>query len=636
MSCEHDVVIDDIKAGYSVLVDALPGSGKTTVACSIVKTLAGSSMLITYNRSLADTTRAILQPYDCEVYTYHGLASKLSGTMVHDDTMLATMLRSTWKKCTLAIELLIIDEAQDIRPLYMQLVKRFVAEICPSRIQMLVLGDPKQLLYGFYDTSSADIRFLTMVDQLFEREWKRRSLTVSWRSTRSIAAVVNNLLPTRKMLSREVDGPPVVLFVCDIADHAPILVANLVTQSTYTYDDTMVLLPSVNTWSPATDIVDMLSRANVPVYVVRSGNVADSSSRETERTRKGRVRIHTYHASKGLESPFVIIVNNRGLDALTENATYVALTRAKQELVIIQHFSHITRAELDMLAANTPGKHLRIVIYQDPVSAIIPRAIREFRTVAATEVFSFMDIVHLETMLRLITTEIIRESLFDDDELQSYLDTTIVSFDDDLTFVNVGNICGGTSLLMAEYAKTGSIVRRYTRHHPKLSLLYTASHALLQTNTLQALTMMALYQDACASGYVDRLYDIKQYTFTDTVHVHDRSTALSDAVDLNMKWHVTGRTKYEKTFVQTYFTACNKVECVHVIYKPSIGKEDILTACLLVALSDHLRTCRLVNTYTGQIMRIQCTDAALFVRMALTIQSATEAMCDAAFIRTWT
>ena len=102
-----------------------------------------------------------------------------------------------------------------------------------------------------------------------------------------------------------------------------------------------------------------------------------------------------------------------------------------------------------------------------------------------------------------------------------------------------------------------------------------------------------------------------------------------------MQWHVTGKKKHEKTCVHTYMTACNKQECIHVIYKPSIGKEDILTACLMMVLSE-LELCRLVNTFSGQVLTVRCVNPSIFIQLALTTASHTTlVMDDIGFIQHW-
>ena len=124
--------------------------------------------ILTYNRSLKDDCQARIKKLhlqqNCQCYTIHGLVSKCSGSPCHNDDALLDILQC-WDDPTkprpkqLFLDLVMIDEAQDLRPSFFKAIKHILlAGNKPhgrKSIQMCVVGDPKQLLYDF-DTYGED------------------------------------------------------------------------------------------------------------------------------------------------------------------------------------------------------------------------------------------------------------------------------------------------------------------------------------------------------------------------------------------------------------------------------------------------------------------------------------------------
>ena len=145
-------VLDFVKEGYDVLVDACIGSGKTTVlqeACRVLK-LAGKKVLyLTYNRRLLEEARKRIDPNDADVHTYHSFA----GTMLNMAGVPATSEREVISKFNQHLkrvykyDVIVVDEYQDIsEELKDMLCKLCVMSntnygFCP---QFLVVGDKDQ------------------------------------------------------------------------------------------------------------------------------------------------------------------------------------------------------------------------------------------------------------------------------------------------------------------------------------------------------------------------------------------------------------------------------------------------------------------------------------------------------------
>jgi superfamily II DNA or RNA helicase len=193
----------------SVVIQAAPGSGKTFFflnACLesciprfYVKERTADhqtnpnwctpkTIIVSYNKALKDETTKKLAALQEEykqmcpdlfesvgVLTYHGLISHYSKQIVSNDLDMRTVLfgmrsgelevrHSKWDE----VELLLLDESQDMRLDYCQLVLFLIKERFVSRdLRIALVGDERQLLYSMYAVNYADARFLSMAPQYF-------------------------------------------------------------------------------------------------------------------------------------------------------------------------------------------------------------------------------------------------------------------------------------------------------------------------------------------------------------------------------------------------------------------------------------------------------------------------------------
>jgi hypothetical protein len=252
--------------------------------------------------------------------------------------------------------LLIVDEVQDMRPNLSRFLRILLNNVCKDTkpLRILLLGDPRQLLYHFYRQNRADARFLTHGEQLYrsinERTWVNCNLTRSFRSTFSIATVLNSLLKDHDMVPRDESiCAPVELYIGDIrSDTSPNIVRILGTDRE---SSVLVLCPSTNSASPARTVVSTMISAGIVVNVIRSGNLSDPPMVCSEQETKKQISVQTFCSSKGLESPVVIVLCDRtSLFDSMENATYVAITRATRRLIIIVDGRYTSRESLSTLA----------------------------------------------------------------------------------------------------------------------------------------------------------------------------------------------------------------------------------------------------------------------------------------------
>ena len=339
-------------ATHNVLVDAVPGSGKSTTIVEIVNAYQTKAIVVTFNRFLCDSTNLKL-PLTAKAFTYHGLLGHLTDEIVSDDHAFATILSqvtneqfTTWEYQD--ADMLIIDEVQDIRPQYWIFLRKLLSTF-QQPIKVLLVGDVDQLLYDFYNVQdNADPRFIKFASQLLRnhstRSLKKLPINTSFRLTKPIAAFINKMF--QKSIHVVKNGPPVDIFVTEMLTDGPCLIASKIQEvinSGVPLNEIMVLTKSCNERSVARHIVKQLVKYNIPVRVIRTGKLGKHKSFGSDELRNA-VTVCTYHAAKGIEAETVFVVRENLLQ-LTR-ADFVAFTRAKSKFVLFLSNIKTTKRQL--------------------------------------------------------------------------------------------------------------------------------------------------------------------------------------------------------------------------------------------------------------------------------------------------
>ena len=348
---EQVAIVTASQDGNNVIVDAVAGSGKTTTVLFLAATLSDRQILVvTYNSKLKQETRErCARLRNVEVHSYHslGLAYYTRPDPCRDDTGLLRIINQRLPlKTKSKPSIIVLDETQDMTPLYYAFIKKAIADLNPG-VQILVLGDTLQCIYDF-PQKGADRRFLTLADQVFASPnlWVRRTLRTSYRITEPMAWYINErMLGYPRMVSvkpsripvRYVTGDPfhsVPNYLCD--EIRLMLVTGVVEP-----DDIFVLAPSIrgtNELNPIKILENLLVKAAVPCYAPMSDDEALKDD-----VLKGKVVFSSFHQSKGLERKVVIVASFStsyyfvARDAPREycpNVLYVAATRAKEALYL--------------------------------------------------------------------------------------------------------------------------------------------------------------------------------------------------------------------------------------------------------------------------------------------------------------
>ncbi len=203
LSEEQAFVIQHIKNGENAIVNAVAGSGKSTTVLSIATSVKSlKTIQFTYNSMLRHEIKEkteTLEIKNLDVHTYHSMAVKYYHSSAYTDTGIRYILANKLeprihipKK-----DIVVIDEAQDMTPLYFQLVVKFTMDM-NHPFQLVVLGD---FMQGLYEFKGADTRFLTLAHKIWEQHPSLKSkvfhlcsLNTSYRITNQMSVFINDVL----------------------------------------------------------------------------------------------------------------------------------------------------------------------------------------------------------------------------------------------------------------------------------------------------------------------------------------------------------------------------------------------------------------------------------------------------------
>lgn len=337
-------IIQAFQNGYNIKADSVAGSGKTTTLlwlCLVAKRdFNANCLLLTYNKTLQLEIQSKLQAYNldsnCAVYTYHGLASKLFKQSVHTDIALRACLNYPINPALTIPGIILIDEVQDMNEDYCRLVNKILAQ---GKILVLV-GDHRQSINEY---AGADPKYLIEYSQYFNtgRPWKELALRTSYRLTPSTARFVNrHILNDDLIIGGNISNPAPL----------PIYQYNVYTlkqsiermAAKYGPDEVAILTPSTkNVGNPRSPLGRLMnSKSTVLLTVIDEFTAPESIA--------GKVVITSYNSFKGRERKCIFVINfdesyfdfyarDWGRDVkMVPNIIYVAATRAREQLIIVQ------------------------------------------------------------------------------------------------------------------------------------------------------------------------------------------------------------------------------------------------------------------------------------------------------------
>ena len=449
---EQLVIINQVKHGNNVVVDACAGSGKSTTILSAASFMPDKRfLLITYNKSLRKEIKekvTELGLVNIVVHTYHSLSVATYNPDAHVDKVMRLLVQNDTPPMIelTPFDIIVLDEVQDMTFLYFRLVAKYIKDI-GEKVQIMILGDYMQ---GLYEFKGADIRFLTMAPDLWRGfrflaspdTFVPCQLKTSYRITNQMADFVNEVMIGEKRLYACREGDPVVYVrrqVHELERMVVTTIRDLIDNHGAMPADFFILGGSVKGPNSAIRrIENALVNANIPCHVPMMEN-ADNIDEEVI---KGKIVFSSFHTSKGRQRPYVFVVGfdhsyfkviARTLDPLTcPNTLYVATTRASKRLYLL---------ETAEWSSDRPCKFLRMSHKEMQAKPYIdfrgiPRAAFEKEDessssimkkgpnhVSPTDLTKFISESVLEEITQTLDSIFVKESLVDSTEI--HLPTTI-------------------------------------------------------------------------------------------------------------------------------------------------------------------------------------------------------------------
>lgn len=370
-SHEQKEVIRNLKK-YNVVCDSVAGSGKTTTILHIAKIFKIKTiLLLTYNAKLKFETRERVNDLkftNIEIHSYHSFCVKYYDRKTFNDNKIKQILDEN-KKCLsdFKYDMIIIDEVQDMTPLYYELVCKIFYDNNNDNPRICITGDKYQSIYDF---NYADERFIILANQLFnfnQRNWKELKLSTSFRLTKENADFINNcIINENRILTIKSNGFKPRYIICNTFIKSK---ENVYTKHKYFYsnsedlttynevlyyldlgykpEDIFILAPSVKgSSSPIRELSNKITilRKDIDVFIP----VGDDEKIDADLL-KNKLIFSSFHQSKGLERKVVIVFGidssyfeyfkQNYVDTICPNEIYVALTRSLERLTIFHNSS---------------------------------------------------------------------------------------------------------------------------------------------------------------------------------------------------------------------------------------------------------------------------------------------------------
>lgn len=339
----------------NIMCDSVAGSGKTTTILGILSTYSTDKCLIlTYNARLKMDTRNKLDKYNLTNGTaesFHSFCyNNINKSIITDDTLYEYFNKNPLDKLELNLDYdrIIIDEVQDMKPLYYELVCKIITSNKNPPL-IFIIGDIYQSIYGY---ELADERYLKYADRLFnfnKYPWLKLTLSTSYRITDTIANLLNNQFNMNRNINtvKHSEFKPRYLicntFIENKYDKKHEIDLRILDEVKYYLnlgykpEDIFIIANSVKSKSAVKELINLLKKEGIKTYIAEKEVNKDMA--------KDKIICLTYHKSKGLERKVSIVygcdnyffeLHNNIINTICPNELYVALTRSTERLTLVQ------------------------------------------------------------------------------------------------------------------------------------------------------------------------------------------------------------------------------------------------------------------------------------------------------------
>lgn len=358
-SIEQQNISDAITENYNVIVNAVAGSGKTLTALTIASNNPTKNiLLLTYSKNLKDDTKKRAYKQDInnlQCHTFHSFCfNKYSCPGMTDDIIIESLSKfdeSLNKNPSFDYNIIIIDEAQDLKPLYYNLINLIISHcVNQESLRLCVMGDVKQTINKY---NGADNRFLLFSDKLFpvKGSWKTLPLSTSYRFSRAMVNFLNKcVLKSDTMQPNPCKEKPSIkprYIFCDAFSESPVkeLTSHYLVKFDYTYNDIFIIAPSLHSeLSPVKTFANILAiKYNLPIFMP-----SNDTDKIDSKLSQNKIVFATFHQLKGLERKCGIVFGfdnsyfhyyNTDCDkTVCPDEIYTGLTRISERITLIHHY----------------------------------------------------------------------------------------------------------------------------------------------------------------------------------------------------------------------------------------------------------------------------------------------------------
>ena len=379
LSNEQQLILEQVRTDSNIEVDAVAGTGKTTLVLNIAKDQPSKNMLqITYNKSLKFEVREkVIQDKveNLTIHTYHSLAVKYYSPTSHVDNEIKKIVDNNTPPLIKIpkYDTIFIDEAQDMTLLYFSFMVKFIKDM-NEPVQLVILGDYMQ---GLYEFKGSDTRFLTLSEEIWKshpclktKKFKRCTMKMSYRITNQMSNFINDVMIGHERMNACRDDVNVQYIRNSMYNIERIVLAeiNKLFEKGVKPDEIFILGPSVKgERSNIRKLENMLVERGVPCHVPML-----ESSDIDQRVIEGKIVFCTNHSAKGRQRKYVFVVGfdhsyfkyyARNLPRdVCPNTIYVACTRASHGLYLLEsntkkedrpfpflHKNHVQMKQLDYI-----------------------------------------------------------------------------------------------------------------------------------------------------------------------------------------------------------------------------------------------------------------------------------------------
>jgi len=633
ISDEQQTVINLLHEN-NVIVNSVPGSGKTTCALYIAKQFQFKKvLLVTYSRKLRiETKEKVIKNgiKNMEVHSYHSFCVNYYHKRCKQDSDIEYCLlkKKMVPSNPFYFDIIIFDETQDVTPLYYIVACKIFQDNIhenKNKVKVCIFGDEKQ---SIFDYKNADGRFITYGDQLYDFNnisFSKCKLSTSFRLTREISDFINKcMLKEDRIISTKISGKKPKYNICDVYGNTPMNeLIYIIEVLKIEYKDIFILAPSLkSTGTPVRRLENRIKNKygnKIPIFVPTSDeSILDSDIIEN------KLVFSTFHQAKGLERKVTLVFNfdssyfeffkTDRCPYVCPNELYVSNSRSTEILILFHHFK---KNYLPFLDRNYLEIYSDIEISRDIEIEETSKFYKKKNT-AITELIRHTRDEIFDECIKFLTITTVRD-------IQEKIDIDLRIYQQDSTVELVDDITGTAIPAFYEFTLKGEMsilkILQDNKFEDGIKNIEKKNNNLNSINLNDKIRIRdLLYISNCfnafVSGYIFKIDQITEYNW---INKHQLRQCLNRMNQLN----ISKNAEFEKSLLSSEPEIKNiflsgSVDCVddNNVYEfkctEKLENKHIIQLALYMYLNKNEETnYYLYNILTGEKLKIECEQTKL-------------------------